>query len=171
MSQPEPRLTQLGLASQGLLSCVDELLLNIVDHIDTQEALRNLAATCARLHGLVEPYIWRTLLVLKGAHARNIAKALDSRPVRVEYVQDLSIRYKDVHREGIEELNYFISLMGKLRHLTLESPCPNNSEWRSGVYFDGWSRINFENLLATAVYPVAGVPLALPMLQSCMFLS
>ena len=169
MSRPEPRLTQLHLAQHGLLSLVDELLLNIIDHIDTQQALRHLAATCARLRGLVEPYIWRKLLVLKGSHAREVAAALDSRPVRVEYIRDLSVRYKDVYRDGIEDLNHYIGLMSKLRHLTIESPCPNNSEWRSGVYFDGWSKIDYENLLSAAVHPRLGLPMPLPMLQSCMF--
>lgn len=166
MQRQEPGITQPGRAKDGLLSLVDELLLNIIDHVDSQAALCNLAATCARFQGLVEPYVWRNLLVLRGAHARMIATALDSREARVDYVQELAVRYKDDVRDGIEELNHFIGLMTKLRHLTIESPCPNNSEWRAGVYFDGWSRIDFTNLLASAVYPREGIPLALPMLQS-----
>lgn len=169
MSRQEPGATQLGLAERGLLSLVDELLLNIIDHIDNHAALCNLAATCTRFQDLVEPYIWRKLLVLTGAHARGIAMALDSREDRVECIKEISIRYKDDYRSGIEELNHFMGLMENLRHLTLESPCPNNSEWRQGVYFDGWSRIDYTNLLASAVYPRQGLPLALPLLQSCKF--
>lgn len=166
MLRQEPGATQRGLANHGLLSFVDELLLNIIDQIDNHETLCSLAATCIRFQGLVEPYVWRTLLVLTGAHARRISIALDSRDERVDCIKELSIRYKDDYRDGIEELNHFMSLMGKLRHLTIESPCPNNSEWRSGVYFDGWSRIDYTNLLASAVYPRQGLPLALPVLQS-----
>ncbi|KAH7383872.1 hypothetical protein BKA66DRAFT_86768 [Pyrenochaeta sp. MPI-SDFR-AT-0127] len=166
MSRQKPGDVQLSLAQRGLLSLVDELLLNIIDQIDNRDSLCSLAATCTRFQDLVEPYVWRKLLILKGTHARSIAAALDSRDARVDYVQDLSIRYKDEYREGIEELNHFVSLMSKLRHLTIESPCPNNSEWRSGVYFDGWSRIDYTNLLARAVYPRTGIPLALPVLQS-----
>ncbi|KAH7093459.1 hypothetical protein FB567DRAFT_515383 [Paraphoma chrysanthemicola] len=166
MSRSEPGITQLALADHGLLSLVDELLLNIIDYIDSHAALCQLAATCMRFQGLVEPYVWRNLLVLKGSHALQVARALDSREERIEYIQSMSIRYEDDHRSGIEELNHFLGIMGKLRHLTLETPCPNNSEWRSGVYFDGWSRIDFTNLLASAVYPRLGLPLALPMLQS-----
>ncbi|CAO2650159.1 Nn.00g014510.m01.CDS01 [Neocucurbitaria sp. VM-36] len=166
MVRQEPGATQLGFADHGLLCLVDELLLNIVDQIDDHEALCNLAATCVRFQGLVEPYVWRKLLVLTGAHARRISLALDRRDERMDYIKELSIRYKDDYRDGIEELNYFMSLMGKLRHLTIETPCPNNLEWRSGVYFDGWSRIDYTNLLASAVYPRQGLPLALPVLQS-----
>jgi hypothetical protein len=167
MSRQEPGQTQLALASNGLLSLVDELLLNIIDHIDNRKALCQLASTCTRFQGLVEPYIWRDLLVLTGGHARYIAQALDSRDQRADYIQSLSIRYKDEYKEGIEELNHFIALMSRLRHLTLESPCPNNQEWRSGVFFDGYSRIDYTNLLASAVYPRSGLQLTLPMLQSC----
>lgn len=166
MSRQEIGITQLGLAPHGLLSLVDELLLNIIDQIDARDTLCNLAATCTRFQGLAEPYIWHTLLVLRGLHSRAIAAAIDSHNVRAEYIRTLSIRYRDEVKEGIEELNHFIGLMSKLRHLTIESPCPNNLEWRSGVFFDGWSRIDYTNLLAGSVYPRQGLPTVLPMLQS-----
>ncbi|KAF2683016.1 hypothetical protein K458DRAFT_340897 [Lentithecium fluviatile CBS 122367] len=153
-------------AQSGLLSLVDELLLAILDQIDSKEALCNLAATCSRLQGLAEPYIWRSLLVTQGSHARHIAAALDGRDNRPSHIHELSIRYPDDQREGIEELNHFIGLMGKLRHLTIESPCPNNSEWTRNTYFDGSTRINYRALLEASVYPRAGISPALPMLQS-----
>ncbi|RYN29743.1 hypothetical protein AA0112_g7022 [Alternaria arborescens] len=157
----------LGPAENGLLRLVDELLLNIIDHIDNQDALCSLSATCTRFQGLVEPYIWRKLEVLTGDHARNIATALDKRDDRTDYIQDLAIRYNDTYRDGVEELNHFLSLMSKLRHLHIESPCPNNVEWQhGGIYFDGYSRIDYTNLLAASVYLRSGMPMTLPMLQS-----
>ncbi|KAF2621972.1 hypothetical protein BU25DRAFT_378677 [Macroventuria anomochaeta] len=166
MTRQEPGATMLALADTGLLRLVDELLLNVLDHIASLRDLCNFAATCARLQGLAEPYVWRSLLVLSGTHARNIAAVLDRREERADFVQELSIRYKDQNKEGIEDLNHWLTLMSKLRHLTLESPCPNNTEWRQGEVFDGWSRINYSNLMASAVFPREGLPVALPMLQS-----
>ncbi|KAL6707310.1 hypothetical protein ACN47E_004298 [Coniothyrium glycines] len=166
MSRHETGASQLNLEPHGLLSLVDELLLNIIDHIDDVDRLCNLAAACSRLQALVEPYIWRNLVVLKGVHARRIALALDSRDSRVDFIQDISIRYQDDVRDGIEELNHWIGLMSKLRHLTIESPCPNNLEWQSGTYFDSWSRIDYRNLLPLAVYPRTGIAPAMPMLQT-----
>ncbi|KAI4712759.1 hypothetical protein J4E89_003028 [Alternaria sp. Ai002NY15] len=165
-ARQEPGITMLGPAESGLLRLVDELLLNIIDHVEGQDALCSLAATCTRFQGLVEPYIWRKLVVLTGGHAQRIATALDSRDDRTDYIQDLAVRYKDECREGIEDLNHYLSLMGRLRHLHVESPCPNNLEWQNGIYFDGYSRIDYNNLLAAAVYPRAGMPMTLPMLQS-----
>jgi hypothetical protein len=167
-ARQEPGITMLGPAENGLLRLVDELLLNIIDHIDARDALCSLAATCTRFQGLVEPYIWRDLQVIKGSHAHSIATAFDSRDQRTDYIQDLSIRYADDFRDGIEDLNHHTGLMSRLRHLHIESPCPNNSEWQmNDIYFDGYSRIDYTNLLASAVYPRLGAPLALPMLQSC----
>lgn len=163
----EPGVTMLGPAEGGLLRLVDELLLNIIDHIDARDALCSLAVTCARFQGLVEPYIWRDLEVLKGEHARRIAAALDSRDRRADYIQDLAIRYHDEYRDGIEDLNHFMGLMSRLRHLHIESPCPNNSEWQNGtIYFDGYSRIDYTNLLASSVYPRLDMQMTLPALQS-----
>jgi hypothetical protein len=161
------RPTETGVASPppGLLSLADELLLAIIDRIDSKKALCNFAASSPRLQGLAEPYVWRSLLVTHGSHASRIAAALDSRESRPSYVHELSIRYPDSQREGIEELNPFIGLMEKLRHLTIESPCPNNSEWEN-TYFDGSTRVDYRALLEASVYPRAGVAPALPMLQS-----
>ena len=161
-----PTETHLDAPQSGLLALVDEVLLAIIDQIDSKETLCNLASVCARFQGLTEPYIWRSLLVTKGSHARRVAASLDSRETRPSHVHELSIRYPDEHREGIEELEHFIGLMEKLRHLTIESPCPNNSEWTRNTYFDGSTRIDYRALLEAAVYPIAGAPPVLPMLQS-----
>jgi hypothetical protein len=144
----------------------DELLLNIIDFVDSHEALCSLAATSRRLQGLTEPYIWRSLLVLMGAHAQHVSTALDGQDARIDAVQELSIRYKNEYREGIESLNYYLGQMSKLRHLTLESPCPNNSDWRADTFFDGWTRIDYSNLIASSIYPREGLTPTLPMLQS-----
>jgi hypothetical protein len=158
--------TQLQAPQSGLLALVDELVLAIIDQIDSKETLCNLSSTCSRFQGLTEPYIWRSLLVTNGSHARRVAASLDSRETRPSHVHELSIRYPDDKKEGIEELNHFIGLMEKLRHLTIESPCPNNSEWMRNTYFDGFTKIDYRALLEAAIYPVAGLPPALSMLQS-----
>ncbi|KAL5424887.1 hypothetical protein PMIN07_012227 [Paraphaeosphaeria minitans] len=150
----------------GLLALVDELLLSIIDQLDSRDALCSLSACCRHLQALTEPYIWRSLLVTNGDRARSIAAALDVREARSSHIQELSIRYPDCERDGIQDLNHFIVLMEKLRHLTIESPCPNNSEWKSDMEFDGWTRIDYSALLEASVYPRKGISATLPMLQS-----
>lgn len=149
-----------------LLSLADELLLGIIDHIDSRHALINLALTCSKFRNLAESFIWRDLLILTGKHAQCVAAALDSREARILHVQDLSVRYKDPHKNGIEQLGHFIRYMDHLRSLTIESPCPNNTEWRSGVYFDSWTRIDYSRILEDSVRPFPGSDPALPALQT-----
>ncbi|KAF2634468.1 hypothetical protein P280DRAFT_511886 [Massarina eburnea CBS 473.64] len=150
----------------GLLALVDELLLAIIDQVDSHTTLCNLAATCSRLRGIAEPYVWRNLLITRGDHAREVAYALDSREARPSYVHELSIRYRYNQSAGIEDLNHLIGLMDKLRHLTIESPCPNNTEFPRNGYFDQPTRIDYRSLLEGAVHPRPGLPPTLPMLQS-----
>ncbi|KAF2871656.1 hypothetical protein BDV95DRAFT_521073 [Massariosphaeria phaeospora] len=150
-----------------LLSLVDELLLGIIDQIDTHETLCCLARTCSRLQNLTEPYIWRHLLVRRGSNARQVATALDNKTERTSFVQDLSIRYafKDEDEDGIEKLGPLIRFMDKLRHLRIESPCPNNVDHRGGGVFHNWTKIDYTSLFEATVHP-QGLPPALPMLQS-----
>jgi hypothetical protein len=82
-----------------LLLLADELLLSIVEQIDSQEALHNLAATCSRLRNFAEPKIWRSVLVTRGEHAEQVAQAMDS-PIRIDAIHELAIRY-DHHHEGM----------------------------------------------------------------------
>jgi hypothetical protein len=42
-----------------LLALADELILSIIEQIDSREDLNSLATTCSRLQDLTEPYIWR----------------------------------------------------------------------------------------------------------------
>jgi hypothetical protein len=145
----------------SLLSLVDELLLCIIDQIDAHETLCNLAATNSRFQALVEPYCWRSLLVRKGRHASRIALGLNNRVERIAFVQDLAIRYNDKHEEGIENLGGFMEHMHKLRSLTIESPCPNNGEYRGGQRFESWTRIDYTTLFERG---------GLPVLTSCTYL-
>ena len=160
-----PRL-RLPRPESGLLALVDELLLSVIDQIDCHESLCNLAATCLRFQGLVEPYVWRSLFITNGSHAHNVACALDSHEPRTSYVYDLSVRYPYDQSSGIEQLNQFIGWMTKLRHLTIESPCPNNNEFHHSTYFDEATKIDYKALLEAAVYPRPGSSPTLPMLQS-----
>lgn len=118
--------TQAQHGSFQLFSLADELILSIIEQIDSHHALCSLAATCSRLQSLTEPFIWRSLLVLTGSHVGKLVQAFDQRPERLSSIQELAIQYDQKDEEGIEKINPCLRQMVKLRHLTIESPCPNN---------------------------------------------
>jgi hypothetical protein len=149
-----------------LLSLVDELLLYIIAQIDSQPALSSLSATCSRMQVLVEPYIWARLLIRTGRHAAKTAVAFMERRERASLVRDLSIRYHHTAESGIEMLDGLMVHMQKLRHLHLESPCPNNDPWRHDLSsFDSWTRINYQALF-TPLLDLSQLDPPLPFLQS-----
>jgi hypothetical protein len=153
--------------SSQLLSLADELILAIIEQIDTEETLLNLAATSPRFLALTEPFIWRQLLVLRGSEARKLCTALRTRPQRASLIQDLAIQYVEEHEAGIKNLNEFVKRMSKLRNLHIESPCPNNHGRGDSVAgFEHWTRIDYTKLFEDAVDP-ALIEKPLQMLQSC----
>lgn len=152
-----------------LLSLANELLDIIIAQIESHKDLCNLAATCSRLKDLTEPFIWQSLLVLHGAHVTWIGQALRRDWRRASFVHELAIRYGEEHEEGIEGLDTYIRHMKQLRHLTIESPCPNNNGgWIGGAsLFPSWTRVDYATLFEEAVDEVKSLePPPLSMLQS-----
>jgi hypothetical protein len=116
-----------GSRSFSLLYLADELLLNIIEHVNSRTALQTLACTCSKLQSLTEPFIWTSLLVLSGSHAFQIAKSLRSRESRASGIRSLQVRYAQELANGIEALNPEMKKMSQLRELHVESSCPNNA--------------------------------------------
>ena len=135
-----------------LLALPEELLLCTIEHIAEHDSLINLASTCSYLQRLTEPFIWRSILVLRGLHADYIARAIVARPERASFVQELAVRYNESSGEGIEFLNPCIYHMSRLRHLMIESPCPNNhGGFHHGTFdFPHWTKINYTKLFEDA---------------------
>jgi hypothetical protein len=153
-----------------LLSLPNELNLSIIAQIDSHEDLCSLSVTCRKLQGMAETFVWRSLLVLNGRHADNIVRAMVARPERTYAVHDIAVRYNEHQQDGIEDLNPVIYYLKQLRHLTIESPCPNNhGGWmRGGSKFPHCTRIDYTKLFEKAVNPKLQFQ-PLSMLQSGMF--
>ena len=151
-----------------LLSLPDELILAVIEQIDSVVALASLAATNSRLQELVEPYSLRSRFVRTGVQARKLAGILQSRPKRMLHVQDLSIRYVWENEEGIEELDGIMRKLTNLRHLTIESPCLNNDPWRNDplLPWNSHCRIDYTDLIKYSAYPSPDGTFMIPHLQS-----
>ncbi|KAF2503082.1 hypothetical protein BU16DRAFT_612649 [Lophium mytilinum] len=124
------------------LSLADEMILAVIERVDQSEDLCTLARTCGRFQALVEPYIYRSVLVRTGANAICLATALDRRPSRALEIQHFEVRYihkvvvddtgivQSDNESGIESIDRILPHLRNLRHLTIESPCINNNPWR-----------------------------------------
>lgn len=110
-----------------LLALADELLVTIIDLVESKPDLCSLAVTCSRLQALAEPTLYQSILVRKGTEALRLAGAILGRPIRTTFIKSLQIRYMHADREGITILNRCLRIMSHLKSLTIEGPCCNDT--------------------------------------------
>lgn len=121
------RLSEIDQHGSPLLSLADELILSIIEQIDTIQALRNFVLTCQKARNRAEPYIYRKLVFRNGEEVHKYIVALSQDLHRGKHAIDLDVRYKAELRHGIEDLNVLVQHMPHLRSWRIESPCPNDS--------------------------------------------
>lgn len=140
-------------ARSRLTSLADELILRIVECIDDVDSLRNAALTCSFLNNLIEPYIYQSILIRSSKDAENLLNSLRARPRRMASIRALSVRYgKGTDPEdGIAVLNAELPGFHNLRRWTIESPCINDTHWRSdGAVFHCHGKIDYVSLFDSA---------------------
>ena len=110
-----------------LLSLADELILNIIEQIDTLETLRNFTLTCQKAQNRTEPYLYRDLIFRDGDSVSRYITAILIDSDRGKHAQNLDVRYKVEGRQSITLLNDLSRFLPNLRSWRIESPCPNDN--------------------------------------------
>ena len=151
-----------------LLDLADELLLGIIEQVEKPKDLCSFALACSRIQALVEPFIYRSILVRTGSQATGLVRSIKARPVRAYAIQTLEIRYIFTAEHDIEALDLVLMDLRNLRHLTIESPCLNNGPWRNGSRpWESKCRIDYCTLFEAASLKLPpSTPRAIPFLQS-----
>lgn len=125
-----------------LLALADELLLKVIEHIESKDDLSNLSRVCSRLQAFAEPFLYQSILVRKGEHAIQLCYALHRRTARASSVRKLQVAYMHMHRVGIEVLNQALRTMCSLQEINIESPCCNDTHPNT-IDFESKGRINY----------------------------
>jgi len=150
-----------------LLSLIDELLISIIQHVESKDDLCSLVLACSRLQGLAEPALYRFILIRKGTYAIRFSGCIARRPVRASFIRALHIRYRHLDRHGIEALNSCLRIMYNLRELMIEAPCCNDTH---GFDYDHdiQGKIDYAEYFtfASSVTPQSQPRVQIP-LQSC----
>ncbi|KAF1992015.1 hypothetical protein K402DRAFT_399947 [Aulographum hederae CBS 113979] len=137
-----------------LFDLAEELILAIIEQIDSSDALCALARTSPRLQSLTEPYIYSDIFIRTGDETRNLSNLFTKRIERAWAVQNLTVRYVVDDENGMEVLNVWIQHMRKLRTLFIETPCCNDTFWHvEGNPWESAGRIDFVRLFQLAVTP------------------
>ncbi|KAE8451443.1 hypothetical protein EG329_004072 [Mollisiaceae sp. DMI_Dod_QoI] len=113
-----------------LLGLADELLLKIVEHVESKDDLSILALTCSKLQAFAEPFLYQSILIRRGTQALQLCYAIQRRPIRASSIHKLEIRYRYEDKEGMGALNQGLRKLCRLQELTIESPCCNDSHAR-----------------------------------------
>jgi hypothetical protein len=167
-NKPESSNNMAQAIESRLLALVDELVLGIIVHIDSRDDLSNLAATCSRLQALAEPVLYRSILVRKGKQALLLYHAILIKPVRASFIRKLEIRYLYDYRKGINCLNQCLRLLCKLRELTIEAPCCNDTH----AFLKGFTskgEIDYADYFTFASSMLEAQPKVQVPLQTCKF--
>jgi hypothetical protein len=152
-----------------LMTLADELLIGIVEHVESKNDLYSLALTCSRLQALAEPALYQSILVRKGTQALRLFDAILGRPVRASFIRSLQIRYLYTYKEGIRIMNQGLRRMSKLEVLIIEAPCCNDTHafiegFESKGEIDYAEYFIFASSMTLESQPRAQVPL-----QTCKF--
>lgn len=110
-----------------LLDLVDELVLSILEEIDSAQDLRSLARTCSPLQALSEPLLYRDIALHSRRDALTLASSIVSRPSRLQAIRKIDVRYRYVTRDC--RLDVLVDIIWKARNLqelTVESPFCNH---------------------------------------------
>jgi len=132
-----------------LLALVDELLIGIIQHVQSKDDLCSLVLACSRLQGLAEPALYQFILIRKGTEAVRLSESIVRRPIRASFVRTLHIRYKHLNRAGIEVLNQSLRTMYNLQEFLIEAPCCNDNH-RLGDRFQSQGKIDYAEYFAFA---------------------
>jgi hypothetical protein len=116
----------------ALHSLPNELLIEIINHIDDNKTLCAFAVSSKRYLPFVEAKLYSTILVRESSVARQIQQAVFSRLGRGDYIKSINLRL-DYHKHwqgtGLT-LNRVIKQFHNLKTLAVESPTCNFSRWR-----------------------------------------
>jgi hypothetical protein len=158
-------------ARSRLTSLADELILRIIELIDDEEALRNAALTCSFLNGLIEPYLYQSILIRSATDAQSFLSSIKARPRRMLAVKTLAVRYgkRTVPEDGIAVLNAEIPRFHNLRQWTIESPCINDTQWRDhSITFNCYGKIDYVKMFDSASITRPPQERKFQHLQSCL---
>lgn len=123
-----------------------ELLYNIVSFIKDRSSLCSLARASRRYQDLAETAIYKAILIRKTEDAWELRKAIQKRPERRLYIQDLNLRpswYQNRKSLGYH-MRYIVARCPNLKNFALESPTCNYGRWENNK--DNW-RLDEQTIL------------------------
>ncbi|PVH87546.1 hypothetical protein DL98DRAFT_649185 [Cadophora sp. DSE1049] len=157
-------MAQPATVPSRLLGLADELLIQIVQHLDYPQDHCNLAVICSRLQGFAEAALYNTILIRKGYRSLKILASIFGRPDRAFLIRRLHVRYLYDDSGSVETLNIILPQLTKLKELLIEAPCCNDThairtDFESEGKIDYAAYFEFASSMTLGPEPRVQVPL------------
>lgn len=154
------------------LSIPGEVLLLVMEQLRLEEdfsALRSTSLSCKRLQPLAEAALYHTVAFRKRSSMWRISEALDSNPLRHQYINDLQLVFSTKAYEHGALSPPDLAAMPNLKYLLSESPeCQPWSNKRPAYWKPDMHRY-LETFEAASLRSTLDTPRPLEMLTSCGF--
>lgn len=123
-----------------IFELADELIIAIVQHVESRSDLCALAQTCRRLCKMAEPLIYRNIFIRTESQARAILQAITPKRHRACAVVTFEARCKYGEFTNVELCSDITGLTPNLREYVLESPFCNSKRWKKNKCINQWPR-------------------------------
>lgn len=151
-----------------LLNLPNELIIRVVELVDSLKALSRLACCSKRMQELAEPILYQNLLVKDASSAKALIDAFKGRPKRALAVHNLNVPSHQSMERQMNGLKFLLKELHGLRNLKFESPFVNTHNFESQ---DVWTSMTNELFqpFCQAVLPNAPSPRPLQKLTHCTY--
>ncbi|PPJ54831.1 hypothetical protein CBER1_08428 [Cercospora berteroae] len=112
-----------------LLDLPNELIANVIEHVDSRKTLRKLNRTCKRIQQLTEPILYRYALIRDGDRTRDLLRSVEHQPARAKAIHELDIPCDCRSATWFEGLARLLETTVNVKRLMLEMPQVNNGEF------------------------------------------
>lgn len=142
----------------ALLDLPNELIVTILEHIDSRISLRHMSRTCRRMQKLTEPVLYRSALIRTGSETDKLVTALQARPARAAALHRLDIPCHQRYVQSFEGIAHLMEQASNLKELMIESPSCNSSDFEDEEAWEDMVRELFRPFqiavdAATAITP------------------
>lgn len=160
-------LSQAKMVNQTsrLLALPDEILINIVEHLDHQDLLVARSVS-THLHGLVDPYLYKDYEISDGGKAVRLAAIITANPKRALWLRSVLVSTTYDGDKGLSMFPRQLQQMRNLKHLVLETPDCNSKLPADRVK---WLILQqeYESILRSSTLAVPQAQRLLGNLESC----
>ena len=134
-----------------LLKLPIELVIYVVEFVDSRKALARLACTSKQMQEIAEPLLYQNILLKGPGGLKALETAIEHRPKRALAVQELEVPSHVSMELSMAKLERLLMKLKGLRHMMFESPFVNAINFESEHVWTGMTNMLFRPFCQAAI--------------------